>query len=88
MHKTVVCDKYIGEGYLVKYFLLEDGNFFGVLIELFDSEGNLQTKHLAEKITRSKSVALNLIRLLAEKDVTPISFPYVFDELFEIAKNQ
>lgn len=88
MYKTSVCDKIVDEEYLVKYWLLEEENFFGVLIEFFDSEGNLKTKDTIEKATKSKNAVLNLIRLLADKDVTPISFPYVFEELLEIAENQ
>lgn len=93
MSKKFVLEKMIS-GYLVKYYLTQDNseelvqdtNLFGVEIELFDG-GILKTHESIKKITQSHEFALEIIELLAQKNVTPNSLLCVIDEICDKFRN-
>ena len=80
----------ISNSQTVKYYLLEQDilnntKTYGVEIEFFD-KANLKTREKINKITDSYELALDIIKILADKKVTPNSLFYVIDEIFDLAQ--
>ena len=91
MIKKIILEKTIQNNYLVKYYLCEEKSssqnkiLFGIAIELYSEDGKLKTCESVNKVTDSQEVALNMIKLMAEENVTPNSLFYVIDEIYNIA---
>ena len=96
MSRKIFLEKKIGDGCLVKYFLLEEKscktniNLYGVELEFFGCDHKLKSHEIIRKITDSKDIILHMLKIMAEKDVTPRSLLYVVDQIFDMAnkKNQ
>lgn len=90
MIKKILLEKTIQNNYLVKYYLCEEKSssrnkiLFGIAIELYSEDRKLKTCESISRITESQETALNMINLMAEKNVTPNSLFYVVDKIYNI----
>ena len=91
MIKKILLEKTIQNNCLVKYYLCEEKSssqnkiLFGIAIELYSEDRELKTCESISRITESQEIVLNMINLMAKKNVTPNSLFYVVDEIYDIA---
>lgn len=89
MSKKNIYEVEVSNDYLAKYNLVEEENankeiIYGIEIELYDKNSmELKTEKYISKITDSYDKAMEIIKKLAQKDVTPDSLIYVIDEIFD-----
>ena len=94
MSRKFFLTKKMANNYLVKYFLLEEKSrennisLYGIELELYQVDKKFKTRESIRKITNSKQIILHMIKIMAQKNVTPVSLLYVVDEIFDMASKK